>query len=177
MVLQEPRRLLQYWELDDSPLWRSGLMPDSRAYWRSVRHVRARLDVSAPARYLSTAAAPSPADAHNNALALSGKLGALEPISCLEAALFAHQAGRRPMETEPTEFLAFVLRRGKRLKVWYYTVDQPGIGGSARCASAPRRTRPPAGGPSRTSTITTSSSTGSLPSPRCPGPAPWTCSS
>ena len=37
------------------------------------------------------------------------------------------------MATQPTEFLALILRRADgrakgRLKIWFYTVDQPGIG-------------------------------------------------
>jgi hypothetical protein len=134
VVIDDGKRLLQFWDVDDGPVWTSGLMPDSAEYWRFVRFVRARLDVSEPSRYLRAAADEGTPDGHNNALALSGKIGRLEPVNCLEALLLGVQAKRRPMETHPTEFLAFVLRKadaaGKtRLRVWYYTVDQAGIGG------------------------------------------------
>lgn len=57
----------------------------------------------------------------NGELALSGEVGAIEPISCLDALLFAYQNGRVPQLERPTEFLASVLRlesaEGARLAV------------------------------------------------------------
>jgi len=57
----------------------------------------------------------------NGELALSGEVGAIEPISCLDALLFAYQNARVSQLERPTEFLASVLRRdgtdGPRLAV------------------------------------------------------------
>ena len=65
-------------------------------------------------------------------LALEGAAGAIREVNCLEGLLFAAQSERslsqgRSMYTHPTEFLSWVLSRGDTLKVWYYTVDQPGV--------------------------------------------------
>ncbi|MBI3553858.1 MAG: hypothetical protein HY077_15290 [Elusimicrobia bacterium] len=133
VVLKDEKRLLQYWEVEDSAKWTSGFLPDSAGYWRFVRFVRSRLDVSEVHRYVSAPDLPTTQDKQNSKLMLSGGIGDLRPIDCLEALLFSVQAQRHPMETQPTEFLALILRRddegkGPRLKIWYFTVDQPGIG-------------------------------------------------
>jgi hypothetical protein len=49
--------------------------------------------------------------AFNNELAFHGEVGSIEPITCLDALLFAHQASRVSEIDQPTEFLASVLRR------------------------------------------------------------------
>jgi hypothetical protein len=48
---------------------------------------------------------------HNNRLAYEGGVGSIDPISCLDALLFAEQNRRVPQLEQPTEFLASVLRR------------------------------------------------------------------
>ncbi len=47
----------------------------------------------------------------NNELAFSGKAGEISLITCLDALLFAHQAGRVSQLDQPTEFVASVLRK------------------------------------------------------------------
>lgn len=47
----------------------------------------------------------------NNDLVFSGTVGSIDPISCLDALLFARQASRISQIHQPTEFLASVLRR------------------------------------------------------------------
>ncbi len=47
----------------------------------------------------------------NNALVYDDGVGSIAPISCLDALLFAYQAHRRSPISQPTEFLASVLRR------------------------------------------------------------------
>jgi hypothetical protein len=132
IVIKEPSRVLQHWDVDDSPRWSSGMMPDSPAFRRFIRYVRARMDVSALDRYIKPSASATGPDERNTRLMLSEKIGDVAPIDCLEALLFSEQAMRHPMETRPTEFLALVLRRDERgkgrLRIWYFTVDQPGIG-------------------------------------------------
>lgn len=48
----------------------------------------------------------------NNDLAYSGEVGTIQPITCLDALLFAAQDARFSELDHPTEFLASVLRRG-----------------------------------------------------------------
>lgn len=48
---------------------------------------------------------------HNNVMAYDSGVGAIEPISCLNALLFARQASRVSQVDRPTEFVASALRR------------------------------------------------------------------
>lgn len=48
----------------------------------------------------------------NNELAYAGGAGSIEPITCLDALLFAEQNARIPQLQRPTEFVASVLRKG-----------------------------------------------------------------
>ena len=48
----------------------------------------------------------------NNDLVFDEGVGSLSPISCLDALIFARQAGRVSQLEHPTEFIASVLRRG-----------------------------------------------------------------
>jgi hypothetical protein len=48
---------------------------------------------------------------HNNDLAYAGEVGVIDPITCLDALLFAEQNARVRQLDQPTEFLASVLRR------------------------------------------------------------------
>jgi hypothetical protein len=57
-------------------------------------------------------------ESENGRLVLSGAVGTLRPIACLEALLLDHQAARFPMVTRPTELQALVLRRAA-------TADEP----------------------------------------------------
>lgn len=51
-------------------------------------------------------------EAFNNELAYSGVVGTIEPVTCLDALIFAHQNARVPQLERPTEFVASILRRG-----------------------------------------------------------------
>jgi hypothetical protein len=50
--------------------------------------------------------------------------GEVRRIRCLEAALFALQDARYSELTRPTEFIAHILRRNDRLKVYFGASDQ-----------------------------------------------------
>jgi hypothetical protein len=50
-------------------------------------------------------------ESFNNDLAYRGEAGSIEPVTCLDALLFAEQNARIPQLRSPTEFLASVLRR------------------------------------------------------------------
>lgn len=61
---------------------------------------------------------------HNAALVLEGRAGTLRPIHCLEALLFAHQHARVDELTDPTEFVATILRKDDRLRIYLGAGDQ-----------------------------------------------------
>jgi hypothetical protein len=58
-----------------------------------------------------------------NAALVYGEDGEVRPVRCLEAALFARQDARYSQLTRPTEFIAHVLRREDRLKVYFGAGD------------------------------------------------------
>lgn len=141
IVLDDGKQLLQFWEVPESPRWASEILPRSVGLRRFTRAVRARMDVSELGRYVSASMMPTSQDEYNARLMLAGEVGSIRPINCIEALLLSTQAERHPMESQPTEFLAFILKRadpkgGKRLKIWFYTVDQPGIGRLGPISSA-----------------------------------------
>ena len=83
--------------------WRAALRADSADVRRPVA------DEPEPA---SEAEAALWADERaNGELAQRGDVGTIEPITCLDALLFAFQNARVPQLERPTEFLASVLRR------------------------------------------------------------------
>jgi len=136
VVIGEEARLLQYWLVEDAAPLASELLPASPA----LADFRARVEAVTAVTHRALLEAQLPhvegGDAENVRLVLSGEVGAIRPIRCLEALLLATQAERtlaqgRPMADHPTEFLAYVLERGGVRKVWYYTVDQAGVGGLA----------------------------------------------
>ena len=49
---------------------------------------------------------------HNNQLVYGGGAGTIEPLTCLDALLFAEQNRRVPQSERPTEFMASILLRG-----------------------------------------------------------------
>lgn len=137
VVERSENLLLQYWLLPNHPSLASAVLPEAP----SLRDFRERIagDLDPDPYELLQRQLPhvDGGDADNVRLVLEGRAGALRPMSCLEGWLFATQTARgmeegRTMYTHPTEFLSYVLERGDTLKVWYYTVDQPGVGALAR---------------------------------------------
>lgn len=129
--------LLQYWLLPDDPSLASAVLPEAPSLRDFRERITGDLDPD-PYRILQIQLPHvDGGDADNVGLVLEGRAGALRPMNCLEGWLFATQTARaveqgRTMYTHPTEFLSYVLERADTLKVWYYTVDQPGVGGLAR---------------------------------------------
>jgi hypothetical protein len=128
--------LLQFWVLPDRPALHEATLPHSPALSEFRERISTRMDTEPRGLLAQQLPHTQGGDAENVRRVLSGEVGAVRPMSCLEALLFATQAERtagegRPMHTSPTEFLSYLLQRGDTLKVWYYTVDQPGVGGLA----------------------------------------------
>lgn len=118
------------WELPASPVWESGNLPRSSAY----AAYRAAIDAAGANLFRPISDPPQPKDEAerevyrrerlNEEVMYSGG-GQVRRIQCLEAALFARQHERYSQLTHPTEFVAHILRRGDRLKVYFWGSDQP----------------------------------------------------
>jgi hypothetical protein len=115
--------LLQYWAIADAPvLWSeaspAGAYADFRAKLTSLAGETdpVRLLVANPSR--------------NNQLVAASASRWIRPASCLERLLQGVQHDRIDTFVAPTEFASFVLRSadGTRLRIYYYTVNQDGIG-------------------------------------------------
>ena len=108
--------ILQVRSFSAEPVYFRHVLPvDSSllAYRERVREVGG--DVRQPELRVPDSIAPASKaiwrdEAHNNALVYSGEVGAITPISCLDALLFAEQNRRVPQLERPTEFVASVLR-------------------------------------------------------------------
>jgi len=120
---------LEMWELPAADVWFSENLPQSLEYAGYRAAIRtAGADLVRP-----IADPPQPKDeaeremwrreAFNEELMYSGG-GHVRRIHCLEAALFARQHARYSELAQPTEFVAQVLRRGDRLKVYMGASDQ-----------------------------------------------------
>jgi hypothetical protein len=129
VVRRDGSVVLEVWELPATDLWFSENLPqapDYAAYRTAIRTAGA--DVVRP-----IADPPQPKDdaeremwrreAVNEELMYSGG-GHVRRIHCLEAALFARQHARYSELAQPTEFVAQVLRRGDRLKVYMGASNQ-----------------------------------------------------
>lgn len=117
-------RLLQLWEVQDDPVLWSQAVPDLAAYRGFRAEVAARSIETDPLRLLER----SPTE--NNRIVLANAGAWIEPAGCLDMLLYGHQHGRLNTLEKPTEFASIVLRSpgGERLRVYYYTINQDGIG-------------------------------------------------
>ncbi len=134
VVLSEPSTLLQYWLEPARVELEAHALPDSPALHEFRAEISESLDTDPRTLLLTQLPLVEGGDAENVRLVLDGSAGTLRPMNCLEGLLLATQAERsvaqgRSMYSHPTEFLSYVLQRGDTLKIWYYTVDQPGVGG------------------------------------------------
>jgi hypothetical protein len=81
------------------------------------------------AYYASRPDSDSQGEAANGRMVLSRSVGALRPISCLEALLVEYQAERFPMASHPTEFQAVVMERGgsgtRQVRVYFTASSAP----------------------------------------------------
>ena len=121
-------RLLQVWEFPDSAVFWSKAEPDGYGRFRArAGRLAGETD---PVRLL--AQTPS----RNNRLVAENAAAWIAPATCLEKLLFQIQDRRIDTFAAPTEFLGFVLRSpdAARLKVYFYTVNQDGIGRASPAA-------------------------------------------
>jgi hypothetical protein len=134
-------RLLLAWEVNNDAAFWSDVVPElpSLAGFRGAI-AAAGLDADPRALLRRSLAAGAKDDPERRNLELVLEEGErwLGPISCLEALFFSYQAERMDMATSPTEFTVFLLRSadGTRLKIYYYTVNQAGIGNTRALTEA-----------------------------------------
>ena len=109
--------MLLEWQFPDAPIYSRQVIPPDSAYLAFRAAVRAdsadlRRPVADPPQPKNEAEAANWLDEDvNHELAQSGQVGRIEGITCLDALLFAYQNARVAELTQPTEFLASVLRR------------------------------------------------------------------
>ncbi len=116
-VIDADGAVLIVWELPYHPVLERHVLPADSGYLRYRAAVRA--DGADLRRPVSDEPDPeTAADAElwtnerfNAELAHSGEVGAIDPITCLDALFFAYQNRRIPQLESPTELLVSVLRR------------------------------------------------------------------
>lgn len=130
MLRRDGSALLEMWELPALPVWFSEVLPGAPAYvaYRAAIEAAGANQIRPP---LEPPQRKDDADRElwrrerlNEELMYSGG-GQVRRIHCLEAALFARQHARFSQLTHPTEFVAHILTRGDRLKVYFWGSDQP----------------------------------------------------
>lgn len=115
-------RLLQVWEIVDAPVLWSYADPASRGYRDFTAKRKEKVPNSDPLHLL----AQSP-NANNKLVAQNAKEW-LGPATCLEKLLTGMQQERLDMFEAPSEFASFVLRARDRVRIYFYTVNQDGLG-------------------------------------------------
>lgn len=115
-------RLLQVWDTPDAPVLWSSAEPDG---YEAFVAKAMRQETTDPVALLGQ----TPPYA-NNRLVAENAAAWIAPANCLEMLLYQAQDQRIETFTAPTEFMAFVLRSpdGARLRIYFYSVNQDGIG-------------------------------------------------
>jgi hypothetical protein len=129
-------RIFQVWELDDATVYWTNTVPTAGSYRGFDASLRASgVDVDPVSLLLRKAALPqtSAGDARNDSVVAREAAQWVHRISCLEMLLVGVQNDRIDLLRKPTEFTAFVLRSadGRRLRIYYYTGNEDGIGNVA----------------------------------------------
>jgi hypothetical protein len=128
VLRREGKSVLQVWELSAAAVWFGTTTPHAPGYLA----YRAAIRAAGGDRARPVADPPQPKDdaerelwrrEDHNAALMYATGGEVRPIRCLEAALFALQDARYSELTRPTEFVAHILRRDDRLKVYFAASD------------------------------------------------------
>ncbi len=133
VITDEDSTFLQFWIEEDRPVFAHPMLPRSASLDLFRQAISQQFDTDARAILQTQLEQVEGPDRMNVELVLAGEAGVLRPMSCLEALLLAAQTDRAEMQgssmfDEPTEFFSYVLERDGELKIYHYTVDQPGIG-------------------------------------------------
>lgn len=134
VVQNEPELLFQYWiENNRSSLYEPTL-PDVPSLHEFIDQIRRLVDTDPIVLLAEQRLRVSGPDSMNVNLALKGEAGLIRDMNCLEALLLGIQTERSTalgysMYSNPTEFLSYILKKDDLLKIYFYTVDQPGVRG------------------------------------------------
>jgi hypothetical protein len=125
-------RLLQVWDLDSTNVLFSNYSPSAHSLHDFRKTAISKLWSTHQSVLLAraiTGAVPTKPDTLNAVQAFARQRELIRPIKCLEAMLLSQQTERIDMISEPTEFIAFILRSSvsNKLRVYYYTTNEPGI--------------------------------------------------
>lgn len=117
-------KLLKRWDIPNDAVWDSDRTPIRGAYPKYVQEANDRAVETNPARILAEN------DTFNNRIVRTNLSDWVRPASCLEKSLLAEQHSRMNLFSQPSEFASFVLLSPDRtiVRVYYYTVNQNGIG-------------------------------------------------
>jgi hypothetical protein len=134
ILRDEPGSFLQVWIEENHPVFDEPVLPDSESLNRFRDQIRQITDTNPLFILKNQRSQVIGGDAVNVDLVLNGKAGIIREMNCIEGILFSHLTDRsiirgKSLFTDPTEFLSYVLSKGDFLKIYFYTVDQPGIGG------------------------------------------------
>lgn len=134
VIRSEQDLLLQYWIEAGSPVLAGFTLPDIPSLHEFRKSINRLMDTDPVTLLNNQRSQVSGGDAINVDLVLNGEAGTIRRMNCLEGLLLSVQAERsvskgKSMYSDPTEFMSYVLARDDTLKIYFYTVDQPGIGG------------------------------------------------
>jgi len=135
MVIQNGKDLLfQYWIESDRSILNEPVLPVSPSLHEFRDQINRLMNPDPVALLRNQLSQVSGPDSVNVNLVLKDEAGSIRKMNCLEALLLAVQTDRsvaqgHSMFSNPTEFLSYILLKDDKLKIYYYTVDQPGIGG------------------------------------------------
>lgn len=134
ILRDQPGSFLQVWVEEYRPVFDEPVLPESESLHQFRDQIRQILDTDPLVILENQRSQVTGGDAVNVDLVLKGDAGTVRKMSCLEGILFSHLTDRsisqgKSMYTDPTEFLSYGLTKGDSLKIYFYTVDQPGIGG------------------------------------------------
>jgi hypothetical protein len=124
-------RLVQVWDAPNADVYGSQAEPAAPAWADFKAGVARRVSVTDPVELLRASPAwNNPRLKRNNALLAERHAEWIRPAGCLEKLLQSFQHARVDTFQRPTEFAALVLRSpdGARLRIYYLTIDQDGIG-------------------------------------------------
>ncbi len=139
IVLHDGATILARWEFAATAFDGLNTLPSEPAYaaYRAAVDTTARRPVHDPVKIDNAEMrARWERESHNIDVAFSGTGGRVEPIGCLDALVFAYQAARFDQLKQPTEYIASILVRDGRLRIWFgasntmfppkqvYTIDQ-----------------------------------------------------
>jgi hypothetical protein len=119
-LLDEDGAILQVWSFPLEAIHSRHVLPDDPdllAFRTTLREIGAATrypELQVPDSLTAQSEEVWRDEAHNNRLAYSGAVGRIDPLTCLDALLFAVQNRRVSQLERPTEFLASVLLDAER---------------------------------------------------------------